>query len=122
MKKAIAPPMAAIDKVPRKNQIKAATPPPAMIEPSSRPKIVRKMPPPTSVMIRRNGKYSPIKPRSGTSPSGSGAGSDSPSITFRMQSAPSAMPPAKSPLRNFSAMISSIIRLAVASFSAPSRP
>ena len=51
-----------------------------------------------------------------------GAGNGSPSITPMMRSTPSEMPPAKSPLRNFGVMISSMMRLEVTSVSAPSRP
>ena len=51
-----------------------------------------------------------------------GAGSGSPSMTFIMLSTPASMPPAKSPCRKRGAMISSMMRLLVASFSAPSSP
>jgi hypothetical protein len=39
-----------------------------------------------------------------------------------IRSIPADIPPAKSPLRNFGVMISSMMRLAVASLSAPSSP
>ena len=53
---------------------------------------------------------------------GRGAGSGSPSITAMIRSTPAEMPPAKSPLLNFGVMISSMMRFAVTSVSAPSRP
>src|ERR1700712_1601721 len=110
---------------PKKNQAISATRPPATPDPSRRPSIIRRAPPNSSTGISRNGlNRSPGSNErvDGCQCGGSGAGNFSPSMTRIILSTPAEMPPAKSLFLKRGVMISSIIRLEVTSFSAPSRP
>ena len=109
---------------PTKSQASNADKPPVAAEPNSRPSVERSRPPTmkTATMTKGlNGSISFRKPGLRQC-SGSGAGSFSPSITRIIRLTPAEMPPAKSPVLNFGVMSSSMMRLVVASVSAPSRP
>src|ERR1700733_9650311 len=102
----------------------ATTPmmPPVATEPTSLPSTVREMPPTMMATKMRMGNISSRCAGSLKLCVGSGAGNGSPSITEIISSTPSETPPGKSPLRTFGALISLMIRLAVASVRLPSSP
>src|ERR1700676_680106 len=111
---------------PKTNHATSPIKPPVVSEPNSRPKMPRMTPPSTRMAMMVNvlsGLRSQVRSelcccccRCG------GAGNGSPSMTPMIRSTPAEIPPAKSPLRNFGVMISSMMRLVVTSGSAPSRP
>ena len=94
--------------------------PPVATEPRARPKMARRIVEATNTTKNRIGRMLPIP--WGPSQCCSGSGSGSPSTTAIMRSTPAAMPPAKSPSRKRGVMVSSMMRLATRSVSAPSRP
>src|SRR3954469_14974993 len=122
-KNAITPPIADSASDAAMNQNSAATAPPVASEPNSLPNIPRRIPPPKITATIKNGLNGSISLRLPKFCCRcTGCGSGSPSTTRRMRLTPSDIPPAKSPLRNFGVITSSMMRLAVTSVSAPSRP
>ncbi len=103
------------------NQAIRAVSAPAAAEPSRRPIRLRNSPPNTIAGMMRNG----LNRSDGSNDcgscqcGGSGSGSFSPSAIRTILSTPAATPPPKSPALNFGVMSSSMMRLVVASVSAP---
>ena len=110
-------------RVPTRNHAIAPTSPPVTMAPSSLTNIARKIPPRINPAMKANGIIdSMLSSAPGARCVCAGGGSASPSATAIIRATPSEIPPAKSPLRNFGVMTSSMMRLAVTSVSAPSRP
>ncbi len=109
-------------RMPTSTQVRNPSRPPVASAPPTRPNRRRKAVPPAIANTNRNGSTwnRPGTPCAGERASGSGSGS--PSMTRSMRSTPVAIPPAKSPRRNAGTMSSSMMRFAVASGKAPSRP
>src|SRR6185437_4187584 len=111
---------------PSRNQTSTATAPPAVADPTSRPSRRRDTAPMPKTAISVNGLNGLRKVIQASSEpceaSGRGAGSGSPSTTPIIRERPAAMPPAKSPVLKRGTITSSMMRRAVTSVSAPSRP
>ncbi len=91
--------------------------------PPTLPSMLRNIPLPTKTNISSTGNALPIPPRPcGRVDRRSGSGSGSPSITAMMRVTPALMPPGKSPSRKCGTMTCEMMRLAMTSGSAPSRP
>lgn len=106
------------------NHAAPPTSPPESPEPTSRPNMARSTPPPTTASIRpmtNSCSRLPSLPP-GVRSAAEAPGSASPSISFCICATASEIPPAKSPWRNFGAIVSLMMRLASASGIAPSSP
>src|SRR6202165_249470 len=121
---AMTPASAAASTEPTKYQATSVTKPPVATEPISRPSTLRMRPPKSNTGMMRNGLRGSMELNEPglCRCAGSGAGNFSPSMTPMIRATPAEMPPAKSPFLNFGVMTSSMMRFAVTSLSAPSRP
>ena len=110
---------------PSRNQKTAPITPAVTPEPSSRPRRPRMIPAIAMKPIKPKGLKMMLKNMSGSTlcdTSGFGTGNGSPSTIRMMRSTPAEIPPVKSPVLKRGTMISSMMRRAVTSGSAPSRP
>src|ERR1700730_5541805 len=121
---AMTPASNAASREPTKYQAINVTRLPVATEPISRPNVLRMKPPNSNTGMMRNGlsRSMELNEPGLCRCAAAGVGSVSPSITRTIRSTPAEMPPAKSPLLNLGVMTSSMMRLAVTSLSAPSRP